>query len=136
MSFDAFLFFDGNCREALDFYAHAFAAEPGRVMTYGEAPGADRTGPDADRLIYAELPVAGVQLMFSDRMTGQEHVVGNNLALTLGLDDAVEIRRVFEALAEGGTIQMPLGETFFSSLFGMVTDRFGIIWQISFTGKG
>ena len=136
MSFDVFLNFDGDCREAMEFYAAAFRLEmPERIMTYGDAPGFE--GPEADRgrIIYASLPIFGCNVMFSDCPSAgsAEYVKGTNIALTLGSGDAQEIRRLYAALSEGGEVSMPLGPTFFSELYAMVTDRFEITWQLSLT---
>jgi PhnB protein len=69
--------------------------------------------------------------MFSDCPSGAKSIKGNNIMLTIGLQDDNEIRETFNKLAEGGVIEMELDKTFFSELFGMITDKFGIIWQIS-----
>jgi len=143
MSVDPFLYFDGDCREALEFYAGVFRAEPQGVMTYADAPGApsddagrcpvDGTRADHDRILYASLPIFGVNAMFSDCADGAPYSKGSNIGLAIGTDDADEVRRVFSELAEGGTVQQPLGPQFFGPLFGMLTDRYGVIWMLSLT---
>ena len=134
MSFDVFLNFDGDCRAALEFYANVFGLEmPGQIMTYGQAPGFDIEGDAADRVLYASLPIFGCNVMFSDCPPGSHYVKGTNIALTLGTADASEIERLYTALSDGGVVAMPLGKTFFSELYCMVTDKFGITWQISLT---
>ena len=134
MSFDVFLNFDGDCRAAIEFYSNVFKLEmPGQIMTYSQAPGFDISGADADRIIYASLPIFGCNVMFSDCPPGSNYVKGTNIALTLGCDDAVEIERLYSTLCDGGFAAMPLGKTFFSELYCMVTDKFGITWQISLT---
>ncbi|GHV33765.1 VOC family protein [Spirochaetia bacterium] len=131
MSFDVFLTFDGDCRQALEFYAKTFKQKmPEQIMTYGQNPQGSAEA-DKDRILYASIPICGCNAMFSDCPSGFHSIKGNNIMLTIGLDDEAEIKRIFNALAEGGEIEMPLGKTFFSELFGMVTDRFGIIWQVS-----
>jgi PhnB protein len=131
MAFDVFITFDGDCRQALEFYAGVFKQEmPTHIMTYGENPaGAAET--DKERILYATLPLCGSNVMFSDCPSGFHSIKGNNIMLTVGLSDEDEIRRLYAALASGGEIGMPLAKTFFSELFGMLTDRFGVIWQIS-----
>jgi PhnB protein len=131
MSLDPYLFFDGNCRAALDFYSAVFQAAPAGVMTYGQAPGFDPADPSADRVLYASLPVFGANAMLSDVAVGQPYVSGNHVALSIGTSDPAEAARVFAALADGGEVHMPLGETFFSPLYGMLTDRFGVMWMVS-----
>ncbi|GHU88218.1 VOC family protein [Clostridia bacterium] len=133
MSFDVFLNFDGNCRAALDFYADVFKAEPTQTMTYGDAPGMPVADADIARILYASLPVFGHNVMFSDCPSESEYVKGTNIALTLGCEDKPEIERLFTALSDGGEVTMPLGKTFFSEYYGMVTDKFGITWQLSYT---
>ena len=135
MSLDVFLTFDGQCREAVAFYAGVFDAQPQGLMTFADNPQAADVAPvDRDRILYASLPVGGHNLMLSDRPydpTGATHVVGTNVALTFGSPDAAEITQVYDRLSDGGQVLMPLGRTFFSEQYGMVRDRFDIIWQLS-----
>ena len=132
-SFDLFMNFDGNCREALDFYSKAFNSEPNGLMTYSDAPassGCIVSEDDKDRIMYCNLPIFGCNVMFCDIPSGSGLIKGNNISPTIGSDDQDEIRRVFNALKDGGVIEMDLQKTFWSDLYGMVTDRFGIIWQV------
>lgn len=131
MSLDVFLTFDGDCRKAVELYAAVFKRPmPEQIMTYGQNPeGASEQ--DKDRILYTSMPLFGQNVMFSDCPAGSEHIKGNNIMLTVGLSDGEEIKRIFQALSEGGAVYMPLGKTFFSELFGMVCDQFGIIWQLS-----
>jgi len=133
MSFDVFLNFDGDCLKALEFYAGVFKLDmPTNIMTYGEA-GFAPSGEGGDRVLYASLPVFGSNMMFSDCPPGDNYVKGTNIALTLGTGDEAEIKRLYAALSDGGTVLMELGETFFSELYCMVTDRYGVTWQLSKT---
>jgi len=130
MTCNVFINFDGNCRAAVTFYASVFKLQLPDFMTYGSAP--DGANPqDAERILYATLPIAGGNMMFSDCLSGFPHNIGNNIAVVIGLDDKEEITRIYNELSEDGAIHMPLGQTFFSELFAMVTDKFGITWQIS-----
>jgi len=134
MQLEMFINFDGNCREALVFYAKVFKTEIGNLMTYGDTPpDPNYTVPDADkdRIMYAGLPMGGMVVMFSDVPSGSEFVRGNNICPTISTDDKAEITRLYNELKEGGEVYMELGQTFFSELFAMVEDQFGIIWQIS-----
>jgi len=134
MTFDVFLNFDGDCRAALDFYAGIFNIEtPPRIMTYDQSPEGDFGEENEGRILHASLPIFGCNVMFSDCPAGSRYVKGTNVALTLGTFDGGEVNRIFDALAEGGNVAMPLGKTFFSELYGMVTDKFGITWQLSLT---
>ena len=132
MSCNVYLFFDGNCREALAFYSSVFNLPMPQIQTYGDAPGQPDGAASADhkRVLHAMLPIAGSNMMFSDCPTNFNHIAGNNFAVSLGYEDTQEVQRVFAALQAGGTVNMPLGKTFFSELFGMVTDKFGITWQV------
>lgn len=134
MSFDVFLYFDGDCRAAIEFYAGVFKLDvPEHIMAYGQNPSFPVQDADRDRILYASLPIFGCNVMFSDCPSGSDFVKGTNIALTLGTSDESEIRRLYDALSDGGDVDMELGKTFFSKLYGMVTDRFGITWQLSLT---
>ena len=102
-------------------------------MTYGETP-PDPSYPmveaDKDKIMYACVPIFGSNVMFMDMPTGMPLLKGNNICPTISTDDKDELARVFTELSEGGKVDMALGKAFFSELYGMVTDKFGIIWQI------
>jgi len=132
MSFDVFLNFDGDCRNALTFYTEVFNLEtPTNIMTYDNNPQGSFGEGNEGRILYASLPIFGSNVMFSDCPAGSYYVKGTNIALTLGTQDEAEIARIFNAFAESGTVLMPLAKTFFSEFYGMVTDKFGITWQLS-----
>jgi PhnB protein len=134
MSLNVFINFDGDCRLALEFYANVFELEiPENIMTYGQVPDSGFAEADQDRILYANLPILGSSTMFSDCPSNSGYVKGTNIAITLGIDSTKEIERIFNALSDGGDIDMPLGKTFFSELYGMLTDKFGITWQLSLT---
>ncbi len=137
-SFDLFINFDGNCREAMEFYAKVFKSEVQYPMTYAETPpdaDFEVAEADKDRIMYANVPIYGCNVMFSDVPSGMEFIKGNNISPTVGTDDIGEIKRVFSVLSEGGTIEMELQKTVWSQLYGMVTDKFGVIWQVSHIGE-
>ena len=102
-------------------------------MTYGEHPEGDFGKENENRILFTKMPIFGCDVMFSDCPAGSHYAKGTNVALSLGTFDAGEIKRIFDALAERGHVETPLGETFFSALYGMVTDKFGITWQLSLT---
>jgi PhnB protein len=134
MSLDPFFYFDGECQEALQFYREVFKVEGKHdVMRYGDNPAADVPEEGRNRVMYSSLPIFEHNIMMADVPLGSPFQKGGNVALTLGSPDKTEIERLFNALADGGQIDMPLGNTFFSELYGMVTDRFGIRWQLSAT---
>lgn len=134
MSFDLFINFDGECREAVDFYAKVFGAEILQIMTYADMPPNPEfplTEADKKRVMYACVPIFGCNVMFCDNPAGMPLIKGNNLSPTLSTKDMEEVKRLFHALSDGGEVGMELQKTFWSDLYGMVTDKFGIIWQIS-----
>ncbi len=128
-----FLNFDGNCREAAEFYARVFRSQVHNVMTYAEAP-PDENGPvpeaDRDRVMYAGVPLGGTLVMMMDMPTGYPFTVGNNINPTVNVEDKEELRRMFEELKEGGEVMMEPQKTFFSELYCMVKDKYGIHWHI------
>lgn len=138
MNIQPYLYFEGHGDEAIAFYRQALGAEVVMLMRYGDAPadsGGDAGGcldgqlPAADKVMHASLRIGDTQIMLSDGMnTGHPEFKGVSLALRA--DDDAAARRLFAALADGGSVQQPLVATFFSTSFGMVTDRFGVNWTI------
>lgn len=133
MAVDVFLNFEGNCREAVEYYAQIFKTDKPKFMTYGEAPKNDfpMDEKEKDFIIYTELRINGSNIMFSDAPLAMQLIKGNNFGLTIGTTDKDEITRLFNELKDGGEVQMELQKTFWSELYGMVTDKFGITWQLS-----
>ncbi len=135
--FSLFINFDGNCREALDFYARVFKSEVKDLMTYGEMPPEpDFTIPDAvkDNIMYSSIPIFGIDVMFCDVPADMPLTKGDNISPALVSDEEDEVRRIFAALSDGGEVHMDLEKTFWSELYGMVQDKFGVIWQLNLTG--
>lgn len=129
---NAYLTFSGNCAEAMRFYAQALGAELQALMTYGEAPGSEQIPPgNADRIMHAYLVHPDFVLMAGDAMSGRPFDGMRGFGLALTYPDVAEAQRVFGLLAEGGHIDMPLGETFWAAVFGGVTDRFGTPWLVN-----
>jgi PhnB protein len=131
-SLQPYLFFDGRCEEAIEFYRHALGAEVTMLMRFNESP-APGTGPcapeDGNKVMHANLRVGDFTLLASDgRCEGKP--VFEGFALSLTASDEAEAERLFASLADGGQVQMPLTTTFFSPRFGMVTDRFGVRWMV------
>lgn len=131
MTFSIFINFDGNCRGAVEFYANAFRTKP-NIMTYGEAPDGNVEEKDKELIMYADLMIGDCNVMFMDYPTGTEYIQGNSIQPTLSLDDKEEVERLFDALKVGGIVGMELQETFWSKLYGMVIDQFGIQWHIMY----
>ena len=135
MGIDVYLTFDGNCREAVEFYADVFGTEKPTIMTFGEAPpNPDYPLPDEakDLVMHTRLSVHGSNIMFSDQFPGSPFVMGNNFSLAVVLKDMDELKANFEKLKEGGTVQMELQETFWSKCYGSLTDKFGVSWQVNY----
>ena len=134
MALQVFVNFDGNCREAVEFYAKVFNTQKPEFMTFGSMPPDPEMvldEKDKNRIMYTDLNIHDTTVMFCDNMSGMPFVNGNNIALTIVTKDENEIRRLFDELGAGGEVDMELQETFWSNLFGMVTDKFGISWQLS-----
>lgn len=134
MSLSLFVNFNGNCREAVTFYAGVFGLPVPNFMAFGDGPPDPNFSiPDGakDLVMYTSLKIAGGDVMFSDTWPEMPVVVGSNVSLTLGSTDEAEIRSWFEKLEEGGSVDMPLQETFWSRCYGSLTDKFGVMWQVS-----
>ncbi len=132
MAVVTYISFAGNCHEAVGFYADVFGLEPPAITTYGSQK-SDFPLPDTmkDLVMHTKLDLMGGSVMFSDTFDTEHFQVGNNITLTLVSDDKKALENAFHKLAEGGEVKMPLQETFWSSLYGFVTDKFGIGWQVS-----
>lgn len=134
MAIDIYLNFNGNTREAVEYYAEVFETDAPHIMTFGEAP-PDPSHPlpeEAKHLVmHANLKIAGSTVMFSDVFPGMPYVEGNNINLTLMDTDVDKIKSWFNKLKEGGTVTMELQETFWSKCYGSLKDKFGIYWQLS-----
>lgn len=140
MAVQPYLFFDGKCEEALEFYKKALDAKVDMMMRFKENPeppkvgdpgcaGPEQTAAMAEKIMHASFTVGGDMIMASDGMCqGKPSFQGVSLALSVKTE--AEADRRFAALAEGGQVQMPLGKTFFSPKFGMVADKFGVSWMV------
>jgi PhnB protein len=131
MQIQPYLFFDGRCEEALDFYRRTIGAEVSMLMRFKDSPEpcAEGMNPPADKVMHASLRIGDTTIMASDgRCTGAPNFQG--FALSLIAADEAEANRLFGALSDGGQVQMPLGKTFFSPAFGMVADKFGVSWMV------
>ena len=139
MSVDVYINFNGNCREAVEFYAQVFGTETPQIMTFGETPPNPEfpLPEEAKNLVmHTRLNIEGSNVMFSDVFPGMPFVEGNNISLAVVNKNMDEIKSIFNKLKEGGTVVMDLQETFWSKLYGQVTDKFGIIWQFNYdTGE-
>jgi PhnB protein len=129
MQVQPYLFFEGRCAEALEFYQRALGAEVTMLMHYKDSPDPAMVHGTADKVMHASFRIGDSTVLASDgRCQGQPGFHGFSLSLTVA-DDA-EAERRFAALAEDGQVQMPLAKTFFASRFGAVADRFGVSWMV------
>ncbi|NJK69798.1 MAG: VOC family protein [Microcoleus sp. CSU_2_2] len=131
MQLSPYLFFNGECEAAFKFYEQCLGGKIDAMMTYAESPEAEQTSPESrDRIMHAHLTVNDMALMGSDAPPSHFETP-QGFSVSLQFDDVVEAERIFQALAENGTIKMPLQETFWASRFGIVVDRFGTPWMIN-----
>src|SRR5271166_5469842 len=128
MPIQPYLFFDGRCDEAIEFYKSALGAEVRMLMRFGDAPAeAQQHMPQPkDRVMHARLDVGGTTILASDGQGGGSPTF-QGFALSVTTQDIDDAKRKFAALSEGGQVRMPLDKTFFSPCFGMVVDRFGVL---------
>jgi PhnB protein len=137
MQIQPYLFFDGRCEEAIDFYRTALGAEVEILMRFKDSPeppppGAVAPGSE-NKVMHATLRIGAATVMVSDGCaSGSPSFKGFSLSLTVPSE--AEADRRFAALADGGKVQMPLGKTFWSPRFGMLTDRFGVGWMVNVAG--
>ena len=131
MQVQPYLFFDGRCEEAIEFYKKALGAEVSMLMRYKESPVPAGMVPPGGKkkVMHSALRIGDSTIMASDgRCLGKPSFQGFSVSLSVNTD--AEAERLFKALSDGGQVQMALDKTFFSSRFGMVTDRFGVSWMV------
>jgi PhnB protein len=131
MQVQPYLFFDGRCEEALQFYRKALGAEVEMMMRFKDSPEPMGGGPQppADKVMHASFRIGDTQVMASDgNCKGKPAFQG--FSLSVNAQDRKDAEKRFAMLAEGGQVQQPLIETFFAERFGMVADRFGVSWMV------
>ena len=145
MQFVPYLNFDGDCAEAMAFYARLFGGQIVHQSTFGEMPPGEGMPPlpesAKNRLMHAQLQIGAQSLMASDTLPAIEGMdpeacgggyrKPQGMWVSIGVDSAAEGQRVFDGLSEGGQVAMPFAKTFWSPGFGMVTDRFGTPWMVN-----
>ena len=128
---DHYLFFNGSCAEAMRFYHRTLGGELQKMMTYAESPQPDACHAGGeDRVMHACLVLDGRMLMASDTPPNHPHEPPAGFALALNYPSAAEARLIFDLLANGGSVTMPMQKTFWAETFGMLTDRFGTPWMV------
>lgn len=128
----AYLNFDGNCRQAMEFYKNCLGAEL-YIMAFSEVPGElpKEAKEVKDRIMHASLTKGSIRLMASDIMPGMAFQPGNNFSIHVQCDSLQETESLFAAFSENGKIIMPLQETFWAARYGMLADQFGIHWMFN-----
>ena len=130
MQVQPYLFFDGRCEEALEFYKKAIGAKVDTLMRWKDSPDKSMCSPgNENKVMHASLKIGETRVMASDgRNTGNPKFDG--FALSVDAKDATDADRLFKGLSDGGTVIMPLDKTFFSPRFGMTQDKFGVNWMV------
>ena len=134
MKVQAYVSFDGRCEEALEFYKKSIGAEVTSLMRWKESPDAAMKAPPGfeEKIMNAAFRIGETELMADDGM-GEKTAEFKGMTLAIGVADDAEANRVFTALGEGGNVTMPLMKTFWTSSFGMLTDKFGVPWMVNVT---
>lgn len=138
MTANIYLTFNGNCREAFEFYKSALGGDFSYVGTFEEMPPQEDKPhlPDSekDKIMHISLPISNeTELMGSDtsEVLGEPVKFGNNFSISINLESNEEADEVFNKLAEGGKVTMPMDKTFWSPYFGMLTDKYGVNWMVN-----
>lgn len=137
---NTYLTFNGNCEEAFNFYKSVFGGEFSYIGRFGEMPESDDykvSEADKNKIMHVSLSIGSSILMGSD--TGAEwapnYKQGNNFSISISADSKAEADKIFNALSKDGQVTMPMDNTFWGDYFGMLTDKFGINWMMSFNEK-
>ena len=137
---NTYLNFNGNCEEAFLHYQSVFGGEFAYLGRFGEMPASEDykvAESDKDKIMHISLPIGSSILMGSD--VGAEwaptYKQGNNFSISISATSKEEADRIFNALAKGGQVAMPMNQTFWGDYFGMMTDKFGVNWMMSFNEK-
>jgi PhnB protein len=134
MKTDLHLVFPGTCREAFAFYEKTFNTKVSFAMTFAEAPPGAPVPPDAgDLILHTSMPLGSMTLMGCDDPRNTNPTLGG-FQISVSEENSANVTRLFDELKAGGSVQMPLGPTFWSPLFGMCTDKFGVGWMVSVPG--
>lgn len=135
MSFTPYIFFDGNCSDAVDFYAEVFGADNVVKMPYSDAPPDVGLPPSEDRFMHAQINVGDTVLMMSDNPEGSPSMSQSGFAVAHETKTLAEAQDTFGKLSNGGEVTMPFEPTFFSEGFGMCKDKFGTHWMVMVAGE-
>ncbi|MHC8326167.1 VOC family protein [Pseudomonas sp. LB1P83] len=132
MKINPYLIFNGDCKAAFTFYAQALQGQIEMMMTFGESPAREHFPADYHNLIiHTRLAVGDQAIMGSDTTPDRPTDDMSGCSVSLNVDSIAEAERVFGALSEDGSVQMPLEATFWAARFGMLVDRFGVSWMVN-----
>lgn len=130
MQLQPYLFFEGRAEEAIEFYKQALGAKVDMMMRFKESPEPTMAPPGSDdKIMHASITMKGATMLLSDGLCNQKPSF-SGFSLSLLVDTPEEAKQCFTALEAGGQVQMPLSPTFFSPMFGMVADKFGVSWMV------
>ncbi len=134
---NCYLAFEGTCEAAFNFYKSVFGGEFMYVGRYKDMPSSEHPVPEAEKekIMHISLPISKETFLFGSDMSesmGYKLTFGDNISLSVNTENEEEAKRIFKALSAGGQVTMPLEKTFWSALFGMLTDKFGINWMVSY----
>ena len=135
---NAYMTFNGNCEEAFNFYKSVFGGEFGYIGRYKDMPemgGEKAPAEEGEKIMHVSLQVSKeTALMGSDSSNafGQATIIGNNISMSVNAENKDEADRIFNGLAAGGKVTMPMNDTFWGAYFGMLVDKFGINWMMSY----
>jgi PhnB protein len=129
-----YLIFNGNCAEAFTFYKSIFGGEFQRISKFGDMPGEEMSAEEKNRILHVSLPISKETiLMGSDSHPRMGKVtMGQHMSLAIGADSKEEADKIFNGLAAGGKITMPIADTFWGAYFGMLVDKFGFDWMVNY----
>jgi PhnB protein len=134
MQLNPYLLFNGQCEAAFKFYERCLGAKLEMMLRHGESPMAEQVPPEwRDRIMHARL-VVGDKVMMGSDAPPDHYEQPRGFSVSIGIDDPGEAERIFQAMAEKGTVRMPLQKTFWALRFGMLVDQFGIPWMVNCEG--
>lgn len=137
-SVNVYLTFNGNCREAFDFYKSVFGGEYQYIGSFGEMPpveGQETSEEDKNKIMHVSLPISKETTLMGSDTSGEyvsHYKAGNNFSISINADSKEEADQLFNGLSAGGQVTMPMADTFWGAYFGMFTDQFGIGWMVNY----
>jgi PhnB protein len=129
-----YLHFNGNCEDALKFYAEAFNGKASQISRFGEGP-MEVPAAKKNQIMHARFEAESIRFMASDGMDKPNMTAGTAVQLSIDFTDRDEMERVWAKLEKGGTVKMPLGDQFWGARFGMLEDKYGIHWMLNSEAK-